>query len=100
LKTCTHVRIRAPQKLSREKIAALAGPTPIKAGEETIGILVLLRMANVDRLGAALQRAEALCKGRDGASNDRALWALGDVDPIDWNEAAVDALLRDWKRSR
>ena len=90
----THISIRDLQKISGEAIGALPGPTPVKSGERTVGLLIPLRAADPDRLVAVLKRAEALAKGRDVAVDDATLAAFGDVDPVDWSVAAVKALTR------
>jgi hypothetical protein len=91
------IRIRDLQKISGEAIAALAGPTPIKSGDRTVGLLVPLKAADPDRLAAALRRAEMLAKGRDPAADDAALAAFGAVDAVDWSIAAVRALMTEEK---
>jgi hypothetical protein len=90
----THISIRDLQKISGETIGALPGPTPVKSGDRTVGLLVPLRAADPDRLAAVLARAEALAKGRDTAGDDAALTSFGEVDPVDWSVEAVRALLR------
>lgn len=90
----THISIRDLQKISGEAIGALAGPTPVKSGERTVGLLIPMKSADPDRLAAVLKRAAALAKGRDAAADDAALAAFGDVDPVDWSVAAVKALAR------
>lgn len=90
----THISIRDLQKISGEAIGALPGPTPVKSGERTVGLLIPLRAADPDRLAAVLRRAEALAKGRDVAADDATLATFGDVDPVDWSVAAVKALTR------
>jgi hypothetical protein len=89
----SHISIRDLQKMSGETIGALPGPTPVKSGDRTVGLLVPLKSANPDRLAAVLARAEALAKGRDPAADDAALAASGEVDPVDWSLEAVRALL-------
>ncbi|WP_167767366.1 hypothetical protein [Bradyrhizobium frederickii] len=88
----THISIRDLQKISGEAIGALPGPTPVKSGERTVGLLIPLKSADPDRLAAVLRRAEKLAKGRDAAADDAALVGFGDVDPVDWSVAAVKAL--------
>ena len=87
-----HISIRDLQKISGETIGALPGPTPVKSGGRTVGLLVPLKAADPDRLAAVLTRAEALAKGRDPAADDAALVPFGDVDPIDWSVEAVRTL--------
>jgi hypothetical protein len=91
--TMTHISIRDLQKMSGETIGALAGPTPVKSGDRTVGLLVPLKAADPDRLAAILARAEALAKGRDPAADDAALSSFGAVDPVDWSVKAVRALM-------
>jgi hypothetical protein len=88
-----HISIRDLQKLSGETIRALPGPTPVKSGDRTVGLLVPLKAADPDRLAVVLARAEALAKGRDSAADDAALAPFGDVDPVDWSVEAVRALM-------
>jgi hypothetical protein len=80
-----HICIRDLQKLSGETIGALPGPTPVKSGDRTVGLLVPLKAADPDRLAAVLARAEALAKGGDSAADDAALAPFGEVDPVDWS---------------
>lgn len=89
-----HLSIRDLQKISGETIGSLAGPTPVKSGDRTVGLLVPLKAADPDRLAAVLRRAEALAKGRDAGKDDAALAAFGDVDPVDWSVSAVRALAK------
>jgi hypothetical protein len=89
----THISIRDLQKMSGEKIEALPGPTAVKSGNRTVGLLIPLKAADPDRMAAILARAEALAKGRDSAADDSALAQFGDVDPIDWSVEAVRALM-------
>jgi hypothetical protein len=63
------IRIRDLQKISAETIGRLPGPTPIKSGERTVGLLIALKAADPDRLAAVLARAEALARGRDATLN-------------------------------
>lgn len=92
----THINIRDLQKMSGEKIQALAGPTAVKSGDRTVGLLIPLKVADPDRLAAVLARAEALAKGRDPAADEAALAQAGDVDPVNWSVEAVRALQAEW----
>ena len=92
-KAMTHLNIRDLQKISGETIGALEGPTPVKSGDRTVGLLVPLKAADPDRLAAVLVRAESLAKGRDPVADDAALRQFGDVDPVDWSIEAVRALM-------
>jgi hypothetical protein len=85
------ITIRDLQKVSGEAIRALPGPTPVKSGDRTVGLLIPLKAADPDRLAAVLARAEALARGRDPAADDAALAAMG-ADPTDWSVKAVRAL--------
>ncbi|MGP0057896.1 MAG: hypothetical protein ACLPID_01205 [Beijerinckiaceae bacterium] len=89
----SHISIRDLQKMSGETIGALPGPTPVKSGDRTVGLLVPLKSADPDRLAAVLARAEALAKGRDSAADDAALAPFGEVDPVDWSLEAVRKLM-------
>lgn len=89
-----HISIRDLQKISGEAIGALPGPTPVKSGERTVGLLIPLKATDPERLAAVLARAERLAKGRKAAADDAALAAFGKVDPVDWSVAAVKALTR------
>jgi len=89
----THISIRDLQKISGEAIGALPGPTPVKSGNRTVGLLVPLKAADPDRLAAVLTRAEALAKGRDPRADDAALARFGEVDLVDWSVEAVRALI-------
>jgi hypothetical protein len=88
-----HISIRELQKISAESVRALPGPTPVKSGDRTVGLLIPLKTTDPDRLAAVLVRAEALARGRDAASDDAALAGFGEVDPVDWSVEAVQALL-------
>jgi hypothetical protein len=92
-----HISIRDLQKMSGEKIEALPGPTAVKSGNRTVGLLIPLKTADPDRLAAVLMRAEERAKGRDPAVDDAALAEMG-VDPTDWSVEAVRALQADWSK--
>jgi len=87
-----HISIRDLQKISGEAIGALPGPTPVKSGERTVGLLIPLKSTDPDRLAAVLRRAEALARGSDAKADDAALAGFGEVDPVDWSPAAVKSL--------
>ena len=87
----SHISIRDLQKISGEAIGALPGPTPVKSGDRTVGLLIPLKAADPDRLAAVLARAEALARRRDPAADDAALAAMR-ADPTDWSVKAVRAL--------
>lgn len=87
----THISIRDLQKISGEAIGALPGPTPVKSGDRTVGLLIPLRAADPDRLAAVLARAASLAKERDPTVDDAALADMG-IDPTDWSIEAVRAL--------
>lgn len=86
-----HISIRDLRKISGETIGSLPGPTAVKSGDRTVGLLIPLKAADPERLAAVLARAEALAAGRDRAADDVALAAMG-VDPTDWSVEAVRAL--------
>jgi hypothetical protein len=87
-----HISIRDLQKISGEAIGALAGPTAVKSGDRTVGLLIPLKAADPDRLVAVLARAGSMAKDRDWAADDAALAGMG-IDPTDWSIAAVRALV-------
>ena len=89
----TSIGIHELQKISGEAIGALAGPTAIKSGARTVGLLIPLRAADPDRLAAVLTRAEALARGRDISADDAALAPFGAADPVAWSVEAVRALM-------
>jgi hypothetical protein len=89
----TSIGIRELQKISGEAIGALEGPTAIKSGARTVGLLIPLKSADPDRLAAVLTRAEALARGHDVAADDAALAPFGAVDPVEWSVEAVRALM-------
>lgn len=93
-----YISIRDLQKLSAEKIAALAGPTAVKSGNRTVGLLIPFKTPDPARLHAVLAKAEALAKERDPAEDDAALAAFGDVDPTNWSEEAVRRLIEETRR--
>jgi hypothetical protein len=86
-----HISIRDLQKISGEAIGALPGPTPVKSGDRTVGLLIPLKTANPERLAAILARAAAMAKDRDPAMDELALADMG-LDPTDWSVEAVRAL--------
>lgn len=92
----SHISIRALQKISGETIDALPGPTAIKSGERTIGLLIPLKRSDPRRLAAVLAEAERLAKKRSRADDDAALAAAG-VDPAGWPAPPVKSRR---KRSR
>ena len=86
------IGIRELQRISGEAIGALDGPTAIKSGPRTVGLLIPLKSPDPDRLAAVLARAERLARSRNPAKDDEALAAYGPVDPVDWSIDAVRAL--------
>jgi hypothetical protein len=87
-----HISIRDLQKISGEAIGALTGPTPVKSGDRTVGLLIPLKAANPDHLAAVLARAASLAKERDHAADEAALMDMG-IDPTNWSVEAVKALI-------
>jgi hypothetical protein len=79
----SHISIRALQKISGETIEALPGPTAIKSGERTIGLLIPLKRPDPRGLATVLAKAERLASKRSRAEDDAALAAAG-VDPAGW----------------
>jgi len=88
-----HLSIRDLQKISGETIGNLPGPTPVKSGDRTIGLLIPFKKADLGKLAAALAQAEELAKGRDPAADAAALAPFGEVDLTDWSIEAVRAFL-------
>jgi hypothetical protein len=84
--------IRDLQKISGETIGALEGPTPVKAGERTIGVLIPLKVGDADKLGSVLKRAERLARKRDPKEDEKLLAEFGEVDPVNWSIAEVRKL--------
>ncbi|MGH6952131.1 MAG: hypothetical protein ACREH4_14810 [Vitreimonas sp.] len=84
--------IRDLQKISGETIGALDGPTPVKAGDRTIGVLVPLKVGDPAKLMAVLKRAEQLARKRDATEDEKILAEFGDVDPVNWSIEAVRKL--------
>lgn len=87
-----HLSSRDLQQISSEAIGTLAGSTPVKSGNRTVGLLIPLKSAGTARLAAILAHAEALAAGRDGAADDASIAPFGAVDPADWSVEAVHAL--------
>lgn len=96
--SASYISIRDLQKISGETIQDLRGPTPIKSGDRTVGILVPLKAADPDRLAAVLARAEALAKGRDAERDDEALRQFSDVDPVNWSVEEVRKLMAETRK--
>lgn len=93
-----HISIRDLQKLSAEKIGALPGPTAVKSGDRTVGLLIPVKAADRERLAAVLAEAEALAKQRDPKEDDALLARFDDVDPTDWSIAATEAFMASRKK--
>jgi hypothetical protein len=87
-----HLSIRDLQKISSETISSLGGPTPVKAGERTVGVLIPLKVGDPDKLAAVLKRAESLAKKRDPEADKKFRAEFGDVDPVNWSIEAVRKL--------
>ncbi len=88
-----HISIRELQKLSAAKIGAPPGPTAVKSGTRTVGLLIPVKAADRDRLAEVLAKAEALAKERDPKEDDALLAQFGEVDPTDWSMEATEAFL-------
>lgn len=95
-----YLSIRDLQKISGETIRALDGPTPVKAGSRTIGILAPLRSTNPDALAAVLERADALAAGRDAGSDEAFLAANNDLDPVNWSSEEVERVQAEWRAAK
>jgi hypothetical protein len=87
-----HISIRDLQKISGNAIGALPGPTPVKSGDRTVGLLIPLKTTNTDQIAAVLARAASLAKDRDPTVDEAALADMG-IDPADWSVEAVRALI-------
>ncbi len=87
----THLGIRDLQKISAEAISALPGPTPIRSGARTVGLMIPFRKADPERLAATLDRIEALARLRDASEEEAFLEACG-ADPTIWSKEAVAKL--------
>jgi hypothetical protein len=86
------IGIRELQKISGEAIGALEGPTAIKSGARTVGLLIPLKTADPDRLASVLAQAERLFRSRNPGADDAALAAYGPGDPVDWSIETIRAL--------
>lgn len=93
-----HISIRELQKLSAETIGALPGPTAVKSGTRTVGLLIPLKAADRDRLAKVLAEAEALAKERDPKEDEAFLAQFSDVDPTDWSIEATEAFIASQKK--
>ena len=91
----THIGIRDLQKMTSEAITALPGPTPVKSGDRTVALLIPLKPVDMERLKAALAKAEKLAKKRDASADDAALVEMGE-DLTDWSVEAVQSLQDAW----
>jgi hypothetical protein len=85
------ISIRELQKLSAETIGALPGPTAVKSGNRTVGLLIPVKATDRDRLAKVLAEAEALAKERDRKDDEALLAEIGEVDPTDWSMEAARA---------
>ena len=94
------ISIRDLQKMSAKAIEALDGPTPVKAGDRTVGALFPLKKADPKKLRAVLLEAEAWAKTRDAKADDAALERYGPVDKTDWSFAAMKRAKTQTKRKR
>jgi hypothetical protein len=86
----TAISIRDLQKLSSKSIAALAGPTPVKAGDRTVAILTPIKAPASERLEAVLRELKEAAKQRDPVEDEAAMRAAG-VDPAEWPDEDLDA---------
>ncbi len=95
-----HLSIRDLQKISGETIRALDGPTPVKAGSRTIGILAPLHATDPDALAAVLERAGSLAAERDPGGDEAFLAANSDLDPVNWSSEEVERVQAEWHAAR
>src|SRR5580704_17155069 len=91
VRSMNRISIRDLQKMSGETIGALPGPTPVKSGDRTDGLLIPLKAADPDRLATVRARAASLAEKRDPTLDVAALADMG-IDPTDWSLEAVRAL--------
>ncbi len=94
----TYISIRELQKLSGEKIQRLAGTTPIRSGDRTVGLLIPFKKPNMKRLRATLAKAEKLAKTRDPKQDDAALRKMG-IDPTIWTRDEVKKLQAEHRKA-
>jgi len=86
-----HLSIRDLQKISGEAISALPGMTAVKSGGRTVGLLIPVRKANMERLQSTLDRIDALARERDPAEDEAFLQAQG-LDTTNWTAEAVKVI--------
>ena len=84
-----YISIRDLQKISGEGITALPGPTPIKSGDKTVGILVPIKPVDLVGLAATLKKAEMLARRRDPTEDEAFLAGFGNVDQVRWTGSEV-----------
>lgn len=94
------ISIRDLQQMSSAKIAALPGPTAIKAGDQVVALLTPLRAAPLSEkelaeLDTVLGEAARLRAIRNNDAEEEAYLRSIGVDPTDWNDDAVENLLRE-----
>jgi hypothetical protein len=88
----SYLSIRDLQKISGEAITALPGPTAVKSGNRTVGLLTPFRKADPERLKATLARIDARAAERDPEADEAFLRSEG-IDTTNWSAEAVRALL-------
>ena len=84
----SHISIRNLQKMSGAAIEALPGPTVVKSGNRTVGMLIPVKKTDMVKIEKALAMAAKLAIGRDPVADDAALAPFGEVDPTDWSDEA------------
>jgi hypothetical protein len=95
-----NISIRDLQKISAKTLDALDEPTPVKAGDRTVGAFFPLKKTDQKKLRAVLREAEGWGKKRDVAADDAALEQFGPVDKTNWNSAEVRRVEREVKRRK
>ena len=97
-----HLSIRDLQKITADAITSLQCATPIKSGNETVGLLVPFRKPDPERarrLAAWAAEVEALAKERDRELDDQVLREAG-ADLTDWTVEAVQKFIEEHRRRK
>jgi hypothetical protein len=73
------ISMRELQKMSAAQIRAMPGPTPIKSGDETVGLLVPAAAVDAQRIFDAETRAIELARLRTPEQNAEVAKALDEI---------------------
>jgi len=90
------ISIRDLQQMSSAKIAALPGPTLVKAGDKAVALLTPLTPLSAERRGrldAAMALAEKMRAERNSEEEDVAFLRSIGADTTDWTEEEIRKLL-------